>query len=74
MPGTVVAVAVAEGDRVESGALLVTIESMKLETALTAPHSARVAEVCVAPGANFNQGDALVRLAAEADEEEETSR
>lgn len=63
MPGTVIEVAVAPGNVVEAGALLLTIESMKLETAITAPHAARVEEVCRAVGATFDQGDALVRLA-----------
>ncbi|MFO0688928.1 MAG: biotin/lipoyl-containing protein [Myxococcota bacterium] len=63
MPGVVVSVAVAVGDAVETGALLLTIESMKLQTAITATHPARVAELCVAAGENFDQGAALVRLA-----------
>jgi biotin carboxyl carrier protein len=62
MPGTVIQVAVEAGEIVNAGALLVTIESMKLQTAITATEAARVAEVCVAPGDTFDQGDALVRL------------
>jgi len=64
MPGVVVSVAVAAGDRVEAGATLLTIESMKLQTAITAGHAARVAELCVAVGCAFDQGAPLVRLAA----------
>jgi Acetyl/propionyl-CoA carboxylase, alpha subunit len=37
MPGTVVAVDVRDGDRVEPGATLVTVEAMKMEHRLTAP-------------------------------------
>jgi acetyl-CoA/propionyl-CoA carboxylase biotin carboxyl carrier protein len=37
MPGTVVAVAVKDGDTVEAGATVVTVEAMKMEHALTAP-------------------------------------
>jgi acetyl-CoA/propionyl-CoA carboxylase biotin carboxyl carrier protein len=37
MPGTVVAVPVADGDAVEAGATIVTVEAMKMESALTAP-------------------------------------
>ena len=70
MPGTVVAVAVAAGDAVEAGQLLMTIESMKLQTAITAPQDATVAEVFVSAGTNFDQGDPLVRLDS-GDEEEE---
>lgn len=62
MPGVVVSIAVAEGDAVSAGALLLTIESMKLQTAITASHAARVAALCVGPGDHFDQGAALVRL------------
>jgi 3-methylcrotonyl-CoA carboxylase alpha subunit len=62
MPGVVVAVATAVGDEVEAGQLLMTIESMKLQTAITAPHSAIVAEICVSVGASFDQGAILVSL------------
>lgn len=63
MPGVVVSLAVAAGDVVDTGALLLTIESMKLQTAITAGHPARVVELCVAAGETFDQGRALVRLA-----------
>ena len=71
MPGTVVEVAVSAGDTVEVGQLLMTIESMKLQTAITAPHDATVAEVFVCAGATFDQGDPLVRLDSGENEEEE---
>lgn len=62
MPGVVVSVAVAVGDAVETGTLLLTIESMKLQTAITAGHPARIAALCVAAGEHFDQGAPLVRL------------
>lgn len=62
MPGVVVSIAVAVGDAVETGTLLLTIESMKLQTAITASQPARVAALCVAIGENFDQGAPLVRL------------
>ena len=39
MPGTVVAVHVADGDDVAAGAPLVTIEAMKMEHPALAPHA-----------------------------------
>jgi len=39
MPGTVVSVAVDEGSRVDAGSTVLTIEAMKMEHALVAPHS-----------------------------------
>lgn len=62
MPGVVVSLAVAAGDTVETGQVLLTIESMKLQTAITAGHAARVAELRVAVGDHFDQGAPLVRL------------
>ncbi len=42
LPGTVVAVHVADGDTVQAGARLVTIEAMKMEHTVTAPHAGTV--------------------------------
>ena len=73
MPGVVVEVVVKQGAEVESGQLLMTIESMKLQTAIVAPHAARVAELFLTTGASFEQGTALVRLEAPGHEEEDES-
>ena len=62
MPGTVVEVAAAAGDLVSAGQLLMTIESMKLQTAITALQDSQVAEIFVSAGDTFDQGAALVRL------------
>ena len=64
MPGVVVDVAVAVDDLVSAGDLLMTLESMKLQTAIHAPEDARVAELYLEAGASFDQGTALVRLEA----------
>nr|WP_243223133.1 biotin carboxylase N-terminal domain-containing protein [Microbacterium proteolyticum] len=42
LPGTVVAVHIADGDVVEAGARLVTIEAMKMEHTVIAPHAGTV--------------------------------
>ena len=56
MPGVVVEVLVEEGDEVEAGRRLMTPESMKLQTPIGAPHSARVAETCLHAGSGLGQG------------------
>jgi len=73
MPGTVVEVIATVGADVAAGELLMTIESMKLQTAITAPHDCRVAEVPVSTGATFDQGDVLVRLETPDDPSDETA-
>lgn len=64
MPGTVIAVPVAAGDKVAAGQVLLIIESMKMQVAVEARRAGVVAEVCRAPGETFERGVPLVRLAA----------
>lgn len=64
MPGVVVEVFVEPGDRVQRGQPLLTIESMKLQTALDAPHDAEVTEIGFAAGQSFDKGAVLVRFDA----------
>jgi biotin carboxyl carrier protein len=63
MPGTVVAVHVQSGDRVEAGQTLVVIESMKLQTSIKAWRDGRVAALHVAKGEPFERLAPLVTLA-----------
>ncbi len=60
MPGVVVAVAVAEGDEVDEGAVLVTVEAMKMEHRVTAPRAGTVAEVRVREGQQVDADEVLV--------------
>jgi len=62
LQGTVVAVAVAVGDRVRPGAELVVIESMKMLYPVTAEAAGTVADVRVAGGALVQPGDVLLML------------
>jgi acetyl/propionyl-CoA carboxylase alpha subunit len=66
MPGTVVRVDVAIGQKVAAGDPLVVIESMKLETTIRAWHDGLVADLHVAAGQSFDRDAVLVTLAAEA--------
>ena len=62
MPGVVIAVPVAAGDTVRTGQVLMVIESMKLQTTLTAPRDARVKTVHHAVGASFALKAPLITL------------
>jgi 3-methylcrotonyl-CoA carboxylase alpha subunit len=62
MPGRVVAVAVAEGDRVEPGQRLVVLEAMKMQNELQSDRAAVVRRVHVEPGEAVEGGDPLVEL------------
>jgi acetyl-CoA/propionyl-CoA carboxylase biotin carboxyl carrier protein len=50
MPGTVLLVHVADGDRVQAGDVLMVLESMKMELSITAPHDGTVADLHLSPG------------------------
>ena len=63
MPGTVVAVSVGNRDEVSAGAVVVTVEAMKMEHALTAPVDG-VVELLVAAGDQVKVGQPLARIAA----------
>ena len=64
MPGVVASVAVAEGRPVVAGDLLMTIEAMKMETALHAERDGTVAALHVAPGQSVDAKDLLLEYAA----------
>ncbi len=64
MPGVVIRVLAAEGDRVEARQPLVVLEAMKMETPLLSPFDATVRAVRVSEGERVTGGAVLVELAA----------
>jgi acetyl/propionyl-CoA carboxylase alpha subunit len=62
MPGTVIRVLVAAGDRVAARQPLVVLEAMKMETPLASPYDATVRAVHVAEGDRVAGGTLLVEL------------
>ena len=64
MPGTVLAVDVAEGDTVEEGQRLGVLEAMKMELALTAPFAGTVATVGATTGDQVRLGHVLFEVEA----------
>lgn len=65
MPGKVIAVEVAAGDRVTRGQKLLTLEAMKMEHSLTAPFDGVVAELNATAGAQVQVEALLVKIEKE---------
>ncbi len=62
MPGQIVDVLVAIGDRVETGDKLLVLEAMKTQQPITAPFSGTVERLPVEIGRQVAEGDLLVEI------------
>ncbi len=62
MPGTVIAVDVAEGESVSAGQRLGAVEAMKMHLALVAPHAGVVTSIRKVIGAQVKMGDLLFHV------------
>jgi acetyl-CoA/propionyl-CoA carboxylase biotin carboxyl carrier protein len=62
MQGTVLSVAVADGDTVETGQVLCIVEAMKMENEVRAPHGGVVAQLSVAAGEPVGAGQVICVL------------
>ena len=65
MPGTVVRLAAAVGDRVRAGQPLLWLEAMKMEHPIYAPVAGVVTELPVAPGQQVDVGSVLAVVKAD---------
>ncbi|NNE59043.1 MAG: pyruvate carboxylase [Hellea sp.] len=63
MPGSISTIAIAEGDAVKAGDLVLTIEAMKMETAIHADSSGKIKAIHVVPGDQIDAKDLLVEIA-----------
>jgi biotin carboxyl carrier protein len=63
MPAQVTDVRVTEGERVQSGQVLLVMEAMKMEIRLTAPHEGVVKRLHAQKGQVVERGQTLVELA-----------
>ncbi len=62
LPGSIIKVAVSEGQAVKKGDLLLTLESMKMENQVLADCDGTVTKIAVSAGQNVMQDDLLVVL------------
>jgi 3-methylcrotonyl-CoA carboxylase alpha subunit len=62
MPGRVVEVRVAPGERVDAGALLLVLEAMKMQNEIRSRSAGLVSEVAVATGDAVETGARLLRI------------
>ena len=67
MPGLVISVDVAEGDRVAKGDRLLTVEAMKMEHSLRAPFDGIVGKLQVSTGARVSENQLVVSVMKEQD-------
>ena len=65
MPGMISSVSVGVGQVVEAGDVLLTIEAMKMETAIRVERAAVVASMLIAVGDNVDAKDLLIELKLE---------
>jgi acetyl-CoA/propionyl-CoA carboxylase biotin carboxyl carrier protein len=59
MQGTVLSVAVADGDAVEAGTVVCIVEAMKMENEITAHRAGVVTELSVEPGQAVGNGQVV---------------
>lgn len=62
MPGSIVSVGVAEGEPVSKGQLLLVMESMKMETIISAPRDGMVQRIAHDKGQIFDRDAVLISL------------
>ena len=62
LAGRVIAILVTAGAAVKEGDHLLTIEAMKMNTAVAAPKSGKIAEILTAVGAAVDEGQVLARI------------
>ncbi len=62
LPGTIMSLAVKEGDEVKKGDKLLVMEAMKMENDVQAPRNGVVAKINVAPNDSVLQNDVLIEI------------
>jgi biotin carboxyl carrier protein len=62
LAGRIIAINVQPGQEIKEGDCLLTVEAMKMNTAVTAPKTGKVTEVLTTVGAAVDEGQILARI------------
>lgn len=62
IPGTIMEIQVKEGQTVEEGEELLTLEAMKMNNKLTAPFSGKIKKIEVTPGDKIPKGTLMIEM------------
>ncbi len=62
MQGTVLSIKVAEGDKVEEGQIIATVEAMKMETEVKADHGGEIKKIYVGEGDAVETGTLMMQI------------
>lgn len=62
MPGKILSITAAVGQRVSAGQCLMVLEAMKMENEMVAPRNGTVKQILVSQGTMVNTGDVLAVL------------
>jgi acetyl-CoA/propionyl-CoA carboxylase biotin carboxyl carrier protein len=65
MQGTVLSVAVADGDAVEAGQVICIVEAMKMENEVHAHRAGTVGSLSIEPGQSVTNGQVICRIQAD---------
>jgi len=65
MPGTLISLAIEEGDHVEVGQELCIVEAMKMQNIVRAPRAGVIGKIKIAAGASLQADDVIVEYAKE---------
>ncbi len=62
IPGTIMHIEVKEGQEVQEGDELLTLQAMKMNNKLTAPFAGKIKKICVAVGDKIHKGALMIEL------------
>jgi acetyl-CoA/propionyl-CoA carboxylase biotin carboxyl carrier protein len=62
MQGTIIKIAVTDGQQVSAGDTVVTLEAMKMEQPLSAHKDGTIADLSVAVGQTVSSGESVCRI------------